>query len=504
MIDCLGEFAAGIGEDNWSQMNADARRWGNKNRWNETIMGTRSFFWGGIGLRRWGFLLKMVPVLCLALSMPVFASGAGYGAIPSNYALGLLFVLSITLFFEPRVRSLGIISFFIGMVVLFSHLIARNNSFPEYSMFFIIPAAMVLLLGYMVIGRGLAKGTDDETETPVLSNITLLSVVALLFGGFCLLSSFFYIDSYNPLFFDFLTIPSSITVTASLLALRGIIRRNLDYEPQKIPFFYIFNKIIFKPVVYGFICALSVSFVLLIHNLNMLMLLACPLVIVAMVAVEYNRVKNRTANLPRLFSLDYCLLFFLSLVAGNGILLIVVLSLDYYCFHVALQCLLFLPSIAGFSYFVFTLITDKCRSLLSSTVRLLPCFPAILLIILNIAGVLPIEMHLSHTRCHSNLKNIGTALEMYSCDNDGRYPQKLKQLVPKYITEIPRCARVKEDSFAARYYKRVYGLSAGDYVYSTSDGRNRYKIYCSGNNHKDVGVGENYPQYSSDMGLTPK
>ena len=45
------------------------------------------------------------------------------------------------------------------------------------------------------------------------------------------------------------------------------------------------------------------------------------------------------------------------------------------------------------------------------------------------------------TQCKSNLKNIGTALEMYSTDYEGKYPSGLSSLVPNYLKAIPDCSR---------------------------------------------------------------
>ncbi len=41
--------------------------------------------------------------------------------------------------------------------------------------------------------------------------------------------------------------------------------------------------------------------------------------------------------------------------------------------------------------------------------------------------------------CQSNLKNLATALEMYSTDNVGRYPEELALLTPRYLKLIPAC-----------------------------------------------------------------
>lgn len=92
--------------------------------------------------------------------------------------------------------------------------------------------------------------------------------------------------------------------------------------------------------------------------------------------------------------------------------------------------------------------------------------------------------------CQSNLKNIATALEMYSTDNAGRYPTSLKQLAPDYLRSIPTCPAAGKDTYSSSY--------------TSSQNPDAFTVYCSGNNHKDVDAGENYPMYNSDRGLTPK
>ena len=50
-----------------------------------------------------------------------------------------------------------------------------------------------------------------------------------------------------------------------------------------------------------------------------------------------------------------------------------------------------------------------------------------------------------YTQCRSNMKNIGTALELFASDNDGLYPPTLNNLTPDYLKSIPQCeGRVEE------------------------------------------------------------
>lgn len=88
------------------------------------------------------------------------------------------------------------------------------------------------------------------------------------------------------------------------------------------------------------------------------------------------------------------------------------------------------------------------------------------------------------TTCKSNLKNIGTALEMYETDFYGLYPVSLERLAPEYFKSIPRCP-------AAR---------SRDYAYSLSKDARAYTVYCSGTSHKEL-TPENHPQYDSIQGL---
>lgn len=98
------------------------------------------------------------------------------------------------------------------------------------------------------------------------------------------------------------------------------------------------------------------------------------------------------------------------------------------------------------------------------------------------------------TACKSNLKNIGTALEMYSTDNAGKYPTALEKVVPKYLKSLPACVAAGEVT-----YKAAFGPNAprneekryADY----------YFIQCSGDYHDDVGMERDYPQYNGIQGL---
>lgn len=94
------------------------------------------------------------------------------------------------------------------------------------------------------------------------------------------------------------------------------------------------------------------------------------------------------------------------------------------------------------------------------------------------------------TQCQSNCKNIGTALEMYSTDNAGHYPNEMTSLTPNYLKALPKCSAANAETYSGKYT-----------VASQPDA---YTFYCEGSAHKGVDVSENYPQYNSTQGLIPK
>jgi type II secretory pathway pseudopilin PulG len=97
------------------------------------------------------------------------------------------------------------------------------------------------------------------------------------------------------------------------------------------------------------------------------------------------------------------------------------------------------------------------------------------------------------TACKSNLKNIGTALEMYSTDWSGKYPTTTSLLTPNYLKTIPECPAAGSNSYVA-----VFGSTA---VMNSRGYEDYYFIECHGENHKTVSVTGNYPAYNGVQGL---
>ncbi len=91
------------------------------------------------------------------------------------------------------------------------------------------------------------------------------------------------------------------------------------------------------------------------------------------------------------------------------------------------------------------------------------------------------------TSCKSNLKNAATALEMYSTDNTGRYPNNLGLLTPNYLKIIPNCPSAQADTYTA--------------AYTSTTNPDAFTFFCNGTNHSAANTPANYPQYSSYQGL---
>lgn len=89
--------------------------------------------------------------------------------------------------------------------------------------------------------------------------------------------------------------------------------------------------------------------------------------------------------------------------------------------------------------------------------------------------------------CTSNLKNIATALEMYSTDNLGLYPKQLSQIVPKYLKLIPECPSAGEDTYSS--------------TYTSAAKPDAFTLYCQGHHHEHVNIPQDHPAYSSYQGL---
>lgn len=99
----------------------------------------------------------------------------------------------------------------------------------------------------------------------------------------------------------------------------------------------------------------------------------------------------------------------------------------------------------------------------------------------------------SLTACKSNLKNIGTGLEMYSTDWSGKYPSNLEVLTPKYLKTLPECPAA-----ASMTYRVQFGPGQ---TFNPDNYEDYYYVECHGSNHGVVSVTGNYPSYNGIQGL---
>ena len=100
--------------------------------------------------------------------------------------------------------------------------------------------------------------------------------------------------------------------------------------------------------------------------------------------------------------------------------------------------------------------------------------------------------------CESNIKNIATALEMYSTDNTGTYPESLDDLtkivvddrgvsVGPYMKTIPLCPASKSPS---------------SYGYKSAVVPDYFTLWCKGDHtHEAAGELDGYPQYAPGRGM---
>lgn len=92
-------------------------------------------------------------------------------------------------------------------------------------------------------------------------------------------------------------------------------------------------------------------------------------------------------------------------------------------------------------------------------------------------------------KCESNLKNLGTACEMYATDNGGRYPFTLTKLTDGYYGMQP-------------YMKSIPTCPTCDSSYSYESNQNPdvYTLQCNGD-HRKLGIEEGYPKFTATIGL---
>jgi hypothetical protein len=126
-------------------------------------------------------------------------------------------------------------------------------------------------------------------------------------------------------------------------------------------------------------------------------------------------------------------------------------------------------------------------------VKELPSIPRLLSANLLLIMLLPVVFPGRCCHCggaltwyKSNLKNLATALEMYSTDNAGHYPASLSQVTPNYLKFIPQCPAAGKVT----------------YRYARAEHPEAYTVWCGGCWLHYSGIdAPDYPQYRSSEGL---
>lgn len=99
------------------------------------------------------------------------------------------------------------------------------------------------------------------------------------------------------------------------------------------------------------------------------------------------------------------------------------------------------------------------------------------------------------TQCKQNLRELGTALEMHSTDANGKYPDALAKLVPKYLPSLPHCPSAQADTYSD-------GAQFGpDAPANKERHEDYYLVYCAGSHHEEAGVGPDQPSWNGIYAL---
>lgn len=92
-------------------------------------------------------------------------------------------------------------------------------------------------------------------------------------------------------------------------------------------------------------------------------------------------------------------------------------------------------------------------------------------------------------QCKANLKDLATALEMWSSDNGGKYPDSLAELPEgRYMKAVPTCPGCE---------------TGGEYHYERlpTEKYDEFRVNCVGERHKLTDTPPDYPRYTSWEGL---
>lgn len=393
-------------------------------------------------------------------------------------------------------KNLAIVTAFVALSGI-GVILLVNTGLPQMSAALLLLCVYFLILGFMVF--------KPSTNPPGFEKLSsYLTDPGILFGGSIVMTVIFVFFLLVQIDMYLISIQMLI-IWASSLGLKVYISRNLEDAPEGRPFSSVFRKKVFTPVAYGFLFSLFLlSWFADSYEIGEMFALI-PLAIFLKAVWDFFAMMRNGRKVPPYFPADYIRLFVLSVIAGAAVVFSFSFLSNWNFFSRTPYYMSLIPAATGLFLLVKAYKLGKIGNSLSYILKFAIMFFPFLLLIFHITGFLPIEVPQCYTSCQSNMKNIGTALEMYSADHKGHYPKTLKGLSPEYLREIPRCvSNLKPGTFAERHYRNAYGLTMGDYVYTSSTNPDAYTFYCSGKNHTVFGVGENFPQYNSTTGLISK
>lgn len=90
--------------------------------------------------------------------------------------------------------------------------------------------------------------------------------------------------------------------------------------------------------------------------------------------------------------------------------------------------------------------------------------------------------------CETNLRNVASALEVYSTENGKHFPTALTDLAPTYIQSVPTCPSAGNGTAYIQGFTSKTNPSA-------------YTLSCKGAWHRDLGLPEDAPAFHYGTGL---
>lgn len=122
----------------------------------------------------------------------------------------------------------------------------------------------------------------------------------------------------------------------------------------------------------------------------------------------------------------------------------------------------------------------------TSGIASLGSFGVLLVFLISAPTLIPgIYVDIDH--CRRSMQDISGSIKSYSKDHDGKYPETLRELVPRYRKSFPRCIPGDYDQKTRDYFKKKHMMHIGEYKYEVNSDKTQYTISCGGMNHRACG-----------------